>query len=141
MLLTSFTTVALVMGSAGLRGTIPEHFTALDNLAVLDFGENALTGTLPTNLLGLSNLDIVRLRTNKISGEVAVRGFTVPACLDVSDNDISSVSEDQCPAIFGDNSVLITTCDSDQCDCCTCVDQVDDVCRDFMIAFILNRFS
>lgn len=54
--------------SVGLTGTIPLELSNLNEIRVINLGNNKLTGNLPESWSGLSNLTILNLYNNQLSG-------------------------------------------------------------------------
>ena len=70
-----------------LTGSIPSNLVALDNLWLLNLGENQLSGNIPDGLG--SQLNILYLNNNNLSGPLPVDIFQINEGLDISNNQLT----------------------------------------------------
>ncbi|XP_048006190.1 leucine-rich repeat-containing protein 57-like [Leguminivora glycinivorella] len=85
--------IELLNASNNLLSELPPSFSNLSNLKQIYLNNNNFKH-FPTQLLGLKNLDVVELSHNKITGIPSGMSQLYAAELNLSQNEISAISED-----------------------------------------------
>ncbi|XP_034203754.1 receptor-like protein EIX2 [Prunus dulcis] len=83
--------VFLNLSSNNVYGQVPDCWTHLENLVMLDLSYNALSGKIPTTIGSVFRIETLKLKSNRFVGQlpVSLKNCTSLVVIDVGDNKLS----------------------------------------------------